>query len=248
MLAIDGKIALVTGATRGIGKAIALQLASQGVIVIGTATSESGAQAITAALTEVGNTGTGIVLNVSDSDSVADTLKAIVEAYGAPAILVNNAGITRDNLLMRMKNDEWDDVVNTNMSSIFRMSKGCLRGMTKARWGRVINISSVVGSMGNMGQANYAAAKAGVEGFSRAMAREVASRNVTVNCIAPGFTATDMTDALGDEQKDTLRKQIPLQRLGTPEDIAQLVGFLASDAGAYITGETIHVNGGMYMS
>jgi 3-oxoacyl-[acyl-carrier protein] reductase len=248
MLAIDGKIALVTGATRGIGKAIALQLASQGVIVIGTATSESGAQAITAALTEVGNTGTGMVLNVSDSDSVADTLKAIVEAYGAPAILVNNAGITRDNLLMRMKNDEWDDVVNTNMSSIFRMSKGCLRGMTKARWGRVINISSVVGSMGNMGQANYAAAKAGVEGFSRAMAREVASRNVTVNCIAPGFIATDMTDALGDEQKDTLRKQIPLQRLGTPEDIAQLVGFLASDAGAYITGETIHVNGGMYMS
>jgi 3-oxoacyl-[acyl-carrier protein] reductase len=248
MLAIDGKIALVTGATRGIGKAIALQLASQGAIVIGTATSESGAQAITAALTEVGNAGTGMILNVSDSDSVADTLKAIVEAYGAPAILVNNAGITRDNLLMRMKNDEWDDVVNTNMSSIFRMSKGCLRGMTKARWGRVINISSVVGSMGNMGQANYAAAKAGVEGFSRAMAREVASRNITVNSIAPGFIATDMTDALGDEQKDTLRKQIPLQRLGAPEDIAQLVGFLASDAGAYITGETIHVNGGMYMS
>jgi 3-oxoacyl-[acyl-carrier protein] reductase len=248
MLAIDGKIALVTGATRGIGKAIALQLASQGAIVIGTATSESGAQAITAALTEVGNAGTGMILNVSDSDSVADTLKTIVEAYGAPAILVNNAGITRDNLLMRMKSDEWDDVVNTNMSSIFRMSKGCLRGMTKARWGRVINISSVVGSMGNMGQANYAAAKAGVEGFSRAMAREVASRNITVNSIAPGFIATDMTDALGDEQKDTLRKQIPLQRLGAPEDIAQLVGFLASDAGAYITGETIHVNGGMYMS
>ncbi|MGY8861681.1 MAG: 3-oxoacyl-ACP reductase FabG [Pseudomonadales bacterium] len=247
-MAIDGKIALVTGATRGIGKAIALQLASQGAIVIGTATSESGAQAITAALTEVGNAGTGMILNVSDSDSVADTLKAIVEAYGAPAILVNNAGITRDNLLMRMKSDEWDDVVNTNMSSIFRMSKGCLRGMTKARWGRVINISSVVGSMGNMGQANYAAAKAGVEGFSRAMAREVASRNITVNSIAPGFIATDMTDALGDEQKDTLRKQIPLQRLGAPEDIAQLVGFLASDAGAYITGETIHVNGGMYMS
>jgi 3-oxoacyl-[acyl-carrier protein] reductase len=248
MLAIDGKITLVTGATRGIGKAILLQLASQGAIVIGTATSESGAQAIRAALTEVGNAGTGMVLDVSDSDSVASTLKIIVETYGAPAILVNNAGITRDNLLMRMKNDEWDDVVNTNMSSIFRMSKGCLRGMTKARWGRVINISSVVGSMGNMGQANYAAAKAGVEGFSRAMAREVASRNITVNSIAPGFIATDMTAALGDEQKDTLRTQIPLQRLGTPEDIAQLVGFLASDAGAYITGETIHVNGGMYMS
>lgn len=248
MLAIDGKIALVTGATRGIGKAIALQLASQGAIVIGTATSEAGAQSITASLSAVGNAGTGMVLNVADCESVSGTLKAIVDAYGAPAILVNNAGITRDNLLMRMKTDEWDDVVNTNMSSIFRMSKGCLRGMTKARWGRVINISSVVGSMGNMGQANYAAAKAGVEGFSRAMAREVASRNVTVNSIAPGFIATDMTDALGDEQKDALRTQIPLQRLGTPEDIAQLVGFLASDAGAYITGETIHVNGGMYMS
>ena len=248
MLAIDGKVALVTGATRGIGKAIALQLASQGAIVIGTATSESGAQAITQALKDAGNAGTGMVLNVSDSESVDTTLKAIVEAFGAPTILVNNAGITRDNLLMRMKNDEWDDVVNTNMSSIFRMSKGCLRGMTKARWGRVINISSVVGSMGNMGQANYAAAKAGVEGFSRAMAREVASRNVTVNSIAPGFIATDMTEALGDEQKDVLRKQIPLQRLGAPEDIANIVGFLASDAGAYITGETIHVNGGMYMS
>jgi len=248
MLAIDGKIALVTGATRGIGKAIALQLASQGAIVIGTATSEAGAETITAALTAVGNAGTGMVLNVSDSDSVAMTLKAVVEAYGAPTILVNNAGITRDNLLMRMKNDEWNDVVNTNMNSIFHMAKGCLRGMTKARWGRVINISSVVGSMGNMGQANYAASKAGVEGFSRAMAREVASRNITVNSIAPGFIATDMTDALGDEQKDTLRTQIPLQRLGTPADVAQLVGFLASDAGAYITGETIHVNGGMYMS
>ena len=248
MLALEGKVALVTGATRGIGKAIALQLASQGAVVIGTATSESGASSITQALKDAGNTGTGMVLNVSDADSVAETLKAIVEAYGAPAILVNNAGITRDNLLMRMKDDEWDDVINTNMSSIFRMAKGCLRGMTKARWGRVINISSVVGSMGNAGQANYAAAKAGVEGFSRAMAREVASRNITVNSIAPGFIATDMTDALGEEQKDTLRTQIPLQRLGTPEDIANVVGFLASDAGAYITGETIHVNGGMYMS
>ncbi|MBT3437927.1 MAG: 3-oxoacyl-ACP reductase FabG [Oceanospirillaceae bacterium] len=247
-MAIDGKVALVTGATRGIGKAIALQLASQGAVVIGTATSDSGAQSITEALKGAGNAGMGMVLNVSSAESVDATLKAIVEAFGAPTILVNNAGITRDNLLMRMKNDEWDDVVNTNMSSIFRMSKGCLRGMTKARWGRVVNISSVVGSMGNMGQANYAAAKAGVEGFSRAMAREVASRNVTVNSIAPGFIATDMTEALGDEQKDVLRKQIPLQRLGAPEDIANIVGFLASDAGAYITGETIHVNGGMYMS
>ena len=248
MLAIDGKVALVTGATRGIGKAIALQLASQGAVVIGTATSDSGAQSITEALKGAGNAGMGMVLNVSSAESVDATLKAIVEAFGAPTILVNNAGITRDNLLMRMKNDEWDDVVNTNMSSIFRMSKGCLRGMTKARWGRVVNISSVVGSMGNMGQANYAAAKAGVEGFSRAMAREVASRNVTVNSIAPGFIATDMTEALSDEQKDVLRKQIPLQRLGAPEDIANIVGFLASDAGAYITGETIHVNGGMYMA
>jgi len=225
-----------------------LQLASQGAVVIGTATSDSGAQSITETLKGAGNAGIGMVLNVSSAESVDATLKAIVEAFGAPTILVNNAGITRDNLLMRMKNDEWDDVVNTNMSSIFRMSKGCLRGMTKARWGRVVNISSVVGSMGNMGQANYAAAKAGVEGFSRAMAREVASRNVTVNSIAPGFIATDMTEALGDEQKDVLRKQIPLQRLGAPEDIANIVGFLASDAGAYITGETIHVNGGMYMS
>ena len=248
MLAIEGKVALVTGATRGIGKAIALQLASQGAIVIGTATSENGAQTITQALKDVGNSGTGMVLNVSDADSVTNTLKAIVEAYGAPTILVNNAGITRDNLLMRMKNDEWDDVLNTNLSSIFRMAKGCLRGMTKARWGRVINISSVVGSMGNAGQVNYASAKAGVEGFSRAMAKEVASRNITVNSIAPGFIATDMTAALGEEQKDMLRTQIPLQRLGTPEDIANMVGFLASDAGAYITGETIHVNGGMYMS
>ena len=248
MLALDGKIALVTGATRGIGKAIALQLASQGAVIIGTATSEGGAQTIADNLASAGNNGTGMVLNVSDPESVATTLKAIVDTYGAPTILVNNAGITRDNLLMRMKSDEWDDVVSTNMSSIFHMAKGCLRGMTKARWGRVINISSVVGSMGNMGQANYAAAKAGVEGFSRAMAREVASRNITVNSIAPGFIATDMTDALGEDQKDTLRTQIPLQRLGTPEDIAGLVGFLASDAGAYITGETIHVNGGMYMS
>jgi len=246
MLSIEGKVALVTGATRGIGKAIALQLASQGAVVIGTATSESGAATISAYLADAG-TGKGMVLNVTDSDSVTSTLKELVSEFGAPTILVNNAGITKDNLLMRMKEEEWDAVIDTNLNSIFRLTKGCLRGMTKAKWGRVVNISSVVGSMGNMGQTNYAATKAAVEGFSRSMAREVASRNITVNSIAPGFIATDMTNALGEDQKDMLRTQIPLQRLGEPEDIAALVGFLVSDAGSYITGETIHVNGGMYM-
>ena len=246
MLSIEGKVALVTGATRGIGKAIALQLASQGAVVIGTATSESGAATISAYLGDAG-TGKGMVLNVTDSDSVTSTLKELVSEFGAPTILVNNAGITKDNLLMRMKEEEWDAVIDTNLNSIFRLTKGCLRGMTKAKWGRVVNISSVVGSMGNMGQTNYAATKAAVEGFSRSMAREVASRNITVNSIAPGFIATDMTNALGEDQKDMLRTQIPLQRLGAPEDIAALVGFLVSDAGSYITGETIHVNGGMYM-
>ena len=246
MLSIEGKVALVTGATRGIGKAIALQLATQGAVVIGTATSESGAATISAYLADAG-TGKGMVLNVTDSDSVTSTLKELVSEFGAPTILVNNAGITKDNLLMRMKEEEWDAVIDTNLNSIFRLTKGCLRGMTKAKWGRVVNISSVVGSMGNMGQTNYAATKAAVEGFSRSMAREVASRNITVNSIAPGFIATDMTNALGEDQKDMLRTQIPLQRLGAPEDIAALVGFLVSDAGSYITGETIHVNGGMYM-
>ena len=246
MLSIEGKVALVTGATRGIGKAIALQLASQGAVVIGTATSESGAATISAYLADAG-TGKGMVLNVTDSESVTSTLKELVSEFGAPTILVNNAGITKDNLLMRMKEEEWDAVIDTNLNSIFRLTKGCLRGMTKAKWGRVVNISSVVGSMGNMGQTNYAATKAAVEGFSRSMAREVASRNITVNSIAPGFIATDMTNALGEDQKDMLRTQIPLQRLGAPEDIAALVGFLVSDAGSYITGETIHVNGGMYM-
>jgi len=247
MLRIEGKIALVTGATRGIGKAIALQLADQGALVIGTATSESGAAAISAYLSTAGNAGKGLVLDVSDGASVDAVIKNIVADFGPPTILVNNAGITKDNLLMRMKEDEWAGVLNTNLNSVFRLVKGCLRGMTKAKWGRVVNVSSVVASMGNMGQTNYAASKAGVEGFSRSMAREVASRNITVNAIAPGFIATDMTDALGEEQKDALRAQIPLQRLGAPEDIAALVGFLVSDAGGYITGETIHVNGGMYM-
>lgn len=247
MLRIEGKIALVTGASRGIGKAIALQLADQGALVIGTATSESGAAAISAYLSTAGNAGKGLVLDVSDGASVDAVIKNIVADFGAPTILVNNAGITKDNLLIRMKEDEWAGVLNTNLNSVFRLAKGCLRGMTKAKWGRVVNVSSVVASMGNMGQTNYAASKAGVEGFSRSMAREVASRNITVNAIAPGFIATDMTDALGEEQKDALRAQIPLQRLGAPEDIAALVGFLVSDAGGYITGETIHVNGGMYM-
>ena len=247
MLRIEGKIALVTGATRGIGKAIALQLADQGALVIGTATSESGAAAISAYLSTAGNAGKGPVVDVSDGASVDAVIKNIVADFGAPTILVNNAGITKDNLLIRMKEDEWAGVLNTNLNSVFRLAKGCLRGMTKAKWGRVVNVSSVVASMGNMGQTNYAASKAGVEGFSRSMAREVASRNITVNAIAPGFIATDMTDALGEEQKDALRAQIPLQRLGAPEDIAALVGFLVSDAGGYITGETIHVNGGMYM-
>jgi 3-oxoacyl-[acyl-carrier protein] reductase len=246
MLSIEGKVALVTGATRGIGKAIALQLASQGAVLIGTATSESGAAAISAYLAEVG-TGRGMVLDVADSDSVVSVLQELVDDFGAPTVLVNNAGIIKDNLLMRMKEDEWDAVVNTNLSSIFRLTKCCLRGMTKAKWGRVVNISSVVASMGNMGQSNYAATKAGVEGFSRSIAREVASRNITINTIAPGFIATDMTNALADEQKDTLLTQIPMQRLGVPEDIAALVGFLVSDASSYITGETIHVNGGIYM-
>ena len=244
---LDQKIALVTGATRGIGKAIAMQLAQQGAMVIGTATSQSGADAISQYLNEAGLIGQGNVLNVSDSSSVESLLQAINEQYSAPTILVNNAGITKDNLLMRMKEDEWNDVININLNSMFRLAKGCLRGMSKARWGRVINISSVVGSMGNMGQTNYAATKAGVEGFSRSMAREVASRNITVNAIAPGFIATDMTNSLSDEQKESLQKNVPLQRLGAPADIASLVGFLATDMASYITGETIHVNGGMYM-
>ncbi len=244
----QSKVALVTGASRGIGAAIAEALGLAGYTVIGTATSQAGADKICERFESSKIIGSGMVLNVTDPDSISSLLSAVIAQFGAPTILINNAGIAKDNLLLRMKEEEWLDVINTNLTSVFRLSKACVRAMTKARWGRVINISSVVGSMGNMGQANYAAAKAGVEGFSRAMAREVASRNVTVNSIAPGFIATDMTDALGDEQKDTLRTQIPLQRLGTPEDIAQLVGFLASDAGAYITGETIHVNGGMYMS
>lgn len=239
----DQKVALVTGASRGIGKAIAEQLMADGYLVCGTATTESGAANIDAWIN-----GAGLAMNVTEPDSVEAALAQVVEQYGPVAVLVNNAGITRDTLMMRMKDDDWNAVIDTNLSSIFRLSKAVLKGMTKARWGRIINISSVVGSMGNAGQANYAAAKAGIEGFSRAMAREVGSRNITVNSVAPGFIATDMTDALGDEQKAKLSEQIPLGRLGAPEDIAHAVSFLAGESGAYVTGATIPVNGGMLMN
>ena len=239
------RVALVTGATRGIGKAIAHELATAGHKVIGTATSDAGAATIAENLRAAG--GAGIRLDVSDVEAVRESIAAIVSEHGAPTILVNNAGITRDNVMMRMKDEEWGDVLNTNLNALFTVSKACLRGMTKARWGRIINISSVVGSMGNAGQANYAASKAGAEGMSRAMAKELGSRSVTVNCVAPGFIATDMTEVLTEEQKGLMLGQIPLGRLGAPEEIAKVVAFLASDAGGYITGETIHVNGGMYM-
>ncbi|MBQ0713936.1 MAG: 3-oxoacyl-ACP reductase FabG [Paraperlucidibaca sp.] len=242
------KVALVTGATRGIGRAIALALGQQGHTVVGTATTAEGAERIGAAFAEVGVKGKGVVLNVADAESIDQTIAAINAEFGAPQIVVNNAGITRDNLMLRMKADEWDDVINTNLSAIFRVTKACLKGMTKARWGRIINISSVVGSMGNPGQANYAAAKAGLEGFSRALAAEIASRNITVNSIAPGFIETDMTQALPEAQRELLLKQVPAGRLGQPEDIASAVAFLASDAASYITGTTLHVNGGMYMA
>ncbi|WP_202942396.1 3-oxoacyl-ACP reductase FabG [Alteromonas macleodii] len=245
MSQLDGKIALVTGASRGIGKAIATQLAQQGATVIGTATSENGAQAISDYLSEFG--GKGFALNVTDKESVDTTIKAINEAHGGIDILVNNAGITRDNLLMRMKDDEWQDIIDTNLTSIFTLSKAVLRGMMKKRFGRIVNIGSVVGSAGNAGQANYAAAKAGVIGFSKSMAREVASRGITINVVAPGFIDTDMTKALTDDQKEAIFKDIPANRLGEPGEIAATVAFLVSDGAAYITGETIHVNGGMYM-
>ena len=248
MMSDEAKVALVTGASRGIGKAIAHSLAADGLTVIGTATSDAGADAISSYLKEVGNAGCGMKLDVADQDSVFAVLKAIGERYAAPLILVNNAGITRDNLLMRMKEDEWNDVVDTNLGALYRVSKGCLRGMTKARWGRIVNITSVVGSMGNIGQSNYAATKAGAEGFSRALARELGSRSVTVNCIAPGFIDTDMTRELTEDQRELMLQQIPLGRLGAPEEIAALVSFLCSDAAAYITGETVHINGGMHMS
>ncbi|CAH8202023.1 3-oxoacyl-(acyl-carrier-protein) reductase [Vibrio aestuarianus] len=244
MMNLEGKIALVTGASRGIGRAIAELLVERGATVIGTATSESGAAAISDYL---GDKGKGLALNVTDVESIESVLKAINEEFGALDILVNNAGITRDNLLMRMKDDEWTDILDTNLTSIFRLSKAVLRGMMKKRNGRIINVGSVVGTMGNAGQTNYAAAKAGVIGFTKSMAREVASRGVTVNTVAPGFIETDMTKALNDDQRAATLAQVPSGRLGDPREIASAVVFLASSEAAYITGETLHVNGGMYM-
>lgn len=242
---LEGKIALVTGATRGIGRAIALELAARGAKVVGTATSETSAAAITEALAASG--GRGVVLNVTDAAAVDALIDELGKEGGGPHILVNNAGITRDTLAMRMKDDDWGSVIDTNLSAVFRLSRAVLRNMMKARWGRIINITSVVGSAGNPGQANYAAAKAGVAGMTRALARELGSRNVTVNCVAPGFIDTDMTRVLGEEQTAALLQQIPLGRLGAPADIANAVGFLASPLAGYITGTTLHVNGGMYM-
>ncbi|MEY2632122.1 MAG: hypothetical protein RIR00_776 [Pseudomonadota bacterium] len=244
---LQGKVALVTGASRGIGKATALALGQAGTTVIGTATSEEGGQKISAYLADAGVAGRGAMLEVRDQAQVDALLAAVEKEYGPVAILVNNAGITRDNLAMRMKDDEWDAVIDTNLKAVFRLAKAVMRGMMKARGGRIINITSVVGHAGNPGQANYCAAKSGVSGMTRALAKELGSRNITVNCVAPGFIDTDMTKALEDKQKDALLGNIPLGRLGSPEDIASAVLFLASPGAAYVTGSTIHVNGGMYM-
>ncbi len=241
---MDKKIAIVTGASRGIGRAIAERLALDGFFVIGTATSDSGAEAISAYLTEKGK---GFKLNVAEAASIEEFIKTVTDNFGTATVLVNNAGITRDNLLMRMKDDEWDDIINTNLTSVFRMSKAVMRGMIKARYGRIINISSVVGATGNAGQTNYAAAKAGMVGFAKSMAKEVGSRNITVNTVAPGFIDTDMTKELSEDIKNALMSSIALGRLGQPQEIAHAVSFLASEQASYITGETLHVNGGMYM-
>ncbi len=245
---LENEIALVSGASRGIGQAIALDLGSKGAYVYGTATSEKGAENISKYMKDNGIEGQGLVMNVTDEDSIAGVIKSIADDKGAVSILVNNAGITRDNLLMRMKTTEWDDIMNTNLSSIYRLSKAVLRGMMKARKGRIISIASVVGVSGNAGQTNYSAAKAGVIGFSKSLAQEVGSRGITVNVVAPGFIDTDMTKALPDEQRDALLTKVPLGRLGDAEEIANAVTFLASKSASYITGETIHVNGGMYMT
>ncbi len=241
------RVCLVTGASRGIGAAIANALGAAGHTVVGTATTEAGAGAITERFAAKGIAGTGMALNVAATDAAEAVVGAIGERYGAPLVLVNNAGITQDNIVLRMKDEEWSRVIDTNLNSIFRLSKAVLRAMTKARWGRIVNISSVVGSMGNAGQANYAASKAGMEGFTRALAREIGSRAITVNCVAPGFIDTDMTRELPEAQRQKLLEQIPAGRLGEASEVAALVAFLASEAAGYITGETIHVNGGMYM-
>ncbi|THF60879.1 3-oxoacyl-ACP reductase FabG [Pseudothauera rhizosphaerae] len=248
VLSMEGQVALVTGASRGIGRAVLLELGRLGATVVGTATSEAGAADIDKAVAEAGLKGAGLVLNVTDAAAAEAAVADIEKRFGAVAVLVNNAGITRDNLAMRMKDEEWDAVIDTNLKAVFRMSRLVMRGMMKARYGRIVNITSVVGSAGNPGQANYAAAKAGVAGMSRALARELGSRNITVNCVAPGFIDTDMTRALPEAARDALLGSIALGRLGKPEEIAAAVAFLASPAAAYVTGTTLHVNGGMYMS
>lgn len=244
---MENKITLVTGASRGIGQAIALKLGQLGAVVIGTATTESGTNTINQYLEKAGAKGIGITLNVNDTVQINNTIQIIREKFGEVEILVNNAGVTRDNLLVRMKDEEWDEVIETDLKSVFRLSRAVLRAMMKARYGRIINISSVVGAMGNMGQTNYAAAKAGIFGFSKSLAREVGSRNITVNCVAPGFIDTDMTRSLPDEFQQNLIQHVPLGRLGRTEEVASAVAFLASSAAGYITGTTLHVNGGMYM-
>jgi 3-oxoacyl-[acyl-carrier protein] reductase len=245
---LQGQIALVTGASRGIGAAIAQELGKQGAVVVGTATTQNGAEQISAALKDAGIKGKGLALDVNNSEQIQSTLKTIADLYGDVSILVNNAGITKDTLLMRMADDDWNDVISTNLGSVYRMSQAVLRPMMKARTGRIISISSVVGHMGNAGQTNYAAAKAGMAGFTKSLASEVGSRNITVNCVAPGFIDTDMTRSLPEEHKNALLQHIPLARLGQDKEIAAAVVFLASPLAAYITGETLHVNGGMYMA
>ena len=243
---LNGKLVLVTGASRGIGQAIALTLGKAGATVIGTATSEVGANNISKILADKNIHGKGLILNVTDNDQILDLLKIVTDEFGSVDILINNAGITRDNILIRMKEEEWDEIINTNLSSVYKMSKAVLRGMIKKKSGRIISITSVVGSMGNAGQSNYAAAKAGIMGFTKSLAREVGVRGITVNTIAPGFIETDMTDNLPEDQKTALASQIPMARLGTVDEIAQAVLFLAGDSGSYITAQTLHVNGGMY--
>lgn len=244
---LQDKIALVTGASRGLGEAIALELGRQGAIVLGTATTEEGAQSISAKLQEQNIQGKGFAMNVRDSEQVNKVVDEMTQAFGAPLILVNNAGVTRDNLFLRMSEDEWNTVIDTNLTSVFRVSKAVLKGMLKARWGRIINISSVSGVAGNPGQCNYAASKAGMIGFTKSLAQEIASRNITVNIVAPGLIQTDMNKAISDKQREAILAKVPLNKLGDPEDIAAAVAYLASPAANYITGQTLNVNGGMYM-